>query len=54
MSVFNGVAAALRRFRVAYPVIMVVGGAVLVIVCRARGIDPTGALVMLAGSALTR
>ncbi|MEG3628865.1 hypothetical protein [Streptomyces poriticola] len=38
----------LRKFRIAYPVIMVTGGAVLVLVCRVKGIDLTGALVMYA------
>ncbi|GAA2636682.1 hypothetical protein [Streptomyces vastus] len=36
----------LRKFRIAYPVIMVVGGAVLVVVCRLKGIDLNAALVM--------
>ncbi|MCC3653725.1 hypothetical protein LIX60_20115 [Streptomyces sp. S07_1.15] len=36
----------LRQFRIAYPVTMVVGGAGLIVVCRAQGIDLTGALVM--------
>ncbi|MFE9937579.1 hypothetical protein [Streptomyces hirsutus] len=36
----------LRKFRIAYPVIMVSGGAVLIVVCRLNGIDLTGALVM--------
>ncbi|MBD0423764.1 hypothetical protein H0H10_32185 [Streptomyces sp. TRM S81-3] len=36
----------LRKFRIAYPVIMVVGGGVLLLVCRLNGIDVTGALVM--------
>ncbi|MCL7379854.1 hypothetical protein [Streptomyces sp. 35G-GA-8] len=36
----------LRKFRIAYPVIMVICGGVLVVVCRLKGIDLTGALVM--------
>ncbi|GHB74777.1 hypothetical protein GCM10010377_76520 [Streptomyces viridiviolaceus] len=36
----------LRKFRIAYPMIMVVGGSVLVVVCRLQGIDLSGALVM--------
>lgn len=36
----------LRKFRIAYPVTMVVGGAVLVVVCRANGIGLAGTLVM--------
>ncbi|MEV7867825.1 hypothetical protein AB0P17_17355 [Streptomyces sp. NPDC088124] len=36
----------LRKFRIAYPVTMVVCGGALVGVCRLTGIDLTGALVM--------
>lgn len=36
----------LRKFRIAYPVIMIVGGTVLVVVCRLKGIDLAGALIM--------
>ncbi|MFE1070616.1 hypothetical protein ACFW5W_05210 [Streptomyces sp. NPDC058783] len=36
----------LRKFRIAYPLIMVVGGAGLIGVCRLKGMDLTAALVM--------
>src|SRR5690606_14007379 len=35
-----------RKFRIAYPVTMVTGGAVLVLVCRLQGYSLTEALVM--------
>ncbi|MFG3153125.1 hypothetical protein ACGF7W_13935 [Streptomyces sp. NPDC048219] len=38
----------LRGFRIAFPTVMVVGGAFLVVVCRSQGIGLAGALVMYA------